>query len=247
MKYRVWQILVFVITFVLYYFLAELHVPFILSIILILPLLGIAMFYLAFVYSFRSNLQLEFIPEKGYESRINEIKNQEKALLDLGFAKIDEFYLKTIPDSITFMYKQKDLPTYSYIYHFGKKMALDIVSYFPNDITLSTCSSSSAGSTPRSAKKLLQICENVPFSNQLTAHMNAMSFLKQHHLDPLNISNESCRDNLMKSILDQAKFIRSQFLWPVKVFYWALAKPGLKIYKKPIQEQYPSGINAILM
>ncbi len=239
MKNWVWIAVTFAVTYVI---LSVFKIPFVLFLIVGMPVLLIIFTYASFTYSFRASLKPEPIPQKGYESRRNELEKEAASVVSLGFNKFDEFYLKMIPDSITYAFKQNPGPVYLCIYHLGAKKACDFVSFFENDIALTTAGRVDSGMAPRPAKRLLQIFENAPYQVLLQKHIEAQDFIKSKGIKQIDI-REPFRNRFMWSLREFRRGVTQYSFWPLRLIYWTLAKRGKK-YLKSIEEQHRAGMIA---
>lgn len=234
MKMWVWTVVVVLITILI---INVLKVPLWMFVILGAPLLAIVLTYTSLMYSFRASLRLEPIPKKGYVARIEELDKEGEVINRLGFDRKDAFYLKTIPDSITYVFKHNIEPIYLCVYHLGAKKTCDIVSCFERDFTLTTCSSVDGGMIPRPPKKMLQIFEKLSYGELLDKHRMAQDFIESKGIKQIDIPSEEFREYFVKSIREFAEYARTFAFWPVRLIYWTVIKRG-KIYLKSIEEQY---------
>lgn len=216
-------------------------VPFWVLLILLCPLLLIALTYFQFNYSFRPDLKIEPIPLDKYESRMREIENSEWELDWLGFRRSDQFYLNMSSDVVTYVYKHDREPIYLCIYHFGVKKVCDLVSFFEDEITLTTCSNVEGGMTPRPANKLLQIFEGASYSQLLEAHRGSIEFLQECGARLVEMPTVSFRERFMTSIHETAEASRKLFLWPLNLIFRTITKYGAR-YARSIEEQYRNGM-----
>jgi hypothetical protein len=237
MKTWVWSALVFIVTLIIALIF---NIPFWLFILIVIPLLIIAFTYGSFNYSFRSTLKAVNIPSKGYSSRIKELDIDAKKVDNLGFEKWDDFYLKMIPDSIVYVFKNKEEPVYLCLYNFGSKKTCDLFTRYENDYTLTTCNTVDGGMTPRSQKSLLQIVTNVSYENLFEIHKKAHEFLKNKGLRKFDIAKQEFRQYFLKSIHEYAQFVRKYPFWPVLLIFWTVIKRG-RVYCKKIETQYNNG------
>jgi hypothetical protein len=113
-----WSIFVFVLALIIA---IMLDIPIWLYLILVVPLLIILFTIGSFSYSFRKSLQIEPVPKSGYKKRIAEMNTDARMLAHRGFNKLDESYLKMIPDAVIFVFKHRDEPIYLCLYHLGTK------------------------------------------------------------------------------------------------------------------------------
>ncbi|HEY7913311.1 MAG TPA: hypothetical protein VIG62_15470 [Blastocatellia bacterium] len=231
------SLLVFITMIVVLFFL---DVPFWAFILVIWPVLIIVLSYTSFRYSFRSSLKIEAIPTNKFQNRVSELEKAEAEIFQLGFHRIDRFYLEMSNDVITFVYKHADEPAYLCLYHFGKKQVCDIITFFDDDLSLTTCSDIGGGMTPRPANRLLQILEQASYSQLFDLHISGVEFLKRRGAVTVDVPVLSFRDSFMTSLKEFAGAARSTFLWPVKHIYWTATSRGRK-HAGSIQEQHDRG------
>lgn len=209
--------------------------------ILLMPLFVIGMTIFSFCYSFRPSLKPEPIPPKGYENRLKDLEKEEAELNKLGFEKKDSFYLKTIPDNIVYMFKHTKDPVIACLYHIEAKKACDFISFFQDDITLTTCETVDGGLVPYPPRRLIQIFENLPKDKFLEKHRIAVDFIKQKGKKDIHIADHDLRIHLMKSIREYEHEVQKIPLWPVKLICWTIIRRG-RVYLKSIEEQYSAGM-----
>jgi hypothetical protein len=171
---------------------------------------------------------------------VSELEKAEAEIFQLGFHRIDRFYLEMSNDVITFVYKHADEPAYLCLYHFGKKQVCDIITFFDDDLSLTTCSDIGGGMTPRPANRLLQILEQASYSQLFDLHISGVEFLKRRGAVTVDVPVLSFRDSFMTSLKEFAGAARSTFLWPVKHIYWTATSRGRK-HAGSIQEQHDRG------
>jgi hypothetical protein len=119
-----WTALVAILTFVV---MRYTEMPLWMFLIIAVPVLTIMLIYGSFLYSFRQSLKMEAVPTHGYSTRTRALDQTARHLEAIGFQKIDQFYLKMIPDSITYVFKHQHDPCYFCLYHLGQKMTCDVV------------------------------------------------------------------------------------------------------------------------
>ncbi len=237
MKNIIWMLLTGSITFFLMFFL---EMDILLFIILLVPLLIIFFTYGSFLYSFRASLKAELIPQNGYEDRIEKLGKEKFELNQLGFNKIAELYLKTIPDSITYVFKHEKENVFSCIYHFGPKIGYDFLSHFERGATLTTASVVEGGMAPRPEKDLLQIFERTSYKRGFEKHLLAQKLIQSNGIRLIEINNDDYIPFILKSIKDLANYVRKIPFWPVMLIWWTISKRG-KRYLKTIEEQIKDG------
>jgi hypothetical protein len=204
------------------------------------PVLIIMLIYCFFVYSFRDSLQPEPVPSWGYNLRLTALDTQVEVLGNHGFRKFDQFYLKMIPDSVTYAFRHNKEPIFFCLYHFGKKMACDVVTVFDNDFALTTSNVVESGATPRAPKDFVQIFPGVSYYELVMQHEKSHRFLIDKGLKPVAINDGEFRFHFMKSLRDQAAYIRKINFWPAVLLLGTVSRRG-KMYCKSIIDQYSAG------
>src|SRR3712207_2955973 len=79
-------------------------------ILTLIPVFGYVQLYLSGQYNFRDSLELQPIPEKGYQRRLNDLENRHWQLESLGFVKFDEFYMQLSNDAVIYAYFHQNYP-----------------------------------------------------------------------------------------------------------------------------------------
>jgi hypothetical protein len=201
-----------------------------------LPLLAYFQIYALNRYTFRDSLQIETIPEKGYEKHLKGLDFVANELAEIGFLKFDEFYLPISSDTIAYIYHHRAEPIYFCHYQMGKLELYDLVTRFDNGFTLTTANSKNAGNIPRPNHKMLQIFEGRSAKELLDHHLESIKFLTSQGFtsSPLYLNN--FRTDFLNSFLEVGRKIRG-FLSPPKLIYWMLSGVN-KNYCKSIQQQY---------
>jgi hypothetical protein len=238
MKLWMWSVLVFFLVLGV----NELFViPAWVFFVIILPLLIVGLVIVLFYYNFRESLQITNVPQYGYAPRLRDLDKIATYVEPLGFRKIDQFYLKAIPDSVTYVFKHEKEPFYFCVYHLGPKHACDIITRFENDYYLTTANTVDAGMTPRPPKSFLQIFANQPYQTMLSYHMESYRYISENGIRVFDISEGEFRYYFMKSYREHAAYMKKLFLWPVALIIRTITRPG-KVYCRTIKEQYPNGI-----
>ena len=237
MKSWVLSLITFLVCFAVVIFT---DIPLWVFLIIFAPLLLVAATYLTVSYSFRESLETEPIPQSGYQSRVEALIDELPQLRKLGFKHVDQFYLKIIPDTVVFVFRHTTEPVYFCLYHLGSKKAMDIVSRYGNEFSITTNDKVDAGMVPRPAKSLLQIFPGVDYKTLFGNHMTAHYFLIGNGLRVHDLPVEEFRHYFMNCFYDQAKHIKSYFLWPVLLIFRTLARRGRQ-YCRSILEQYREG------
>ena len=237
MKNYIWIIITGGATFLLMFYVKMNTVTFLL---ILVPLLIIFFTFGSFTYSFRSSLKTEPIPQDGYSDRVEKLNREKFELNKLGFNKIGEMYLKTIPDSVTYIYKHEVENVFFCMYHFGPKTAYDLISHFERGVTLTTSSTVEGGMPPRPAKNLLQIFERTTYTRCLDKHLMSQKLILSNGIKLIDINNDSYISLILKSVMELADYVRKIPFWPVLLIYWTITKRG-KIYLSSIEEQIKEG------
>lgn len=237
MKNWVWSVFVFVITFGIIFFV---ELSFFSTFLILIPALIIAFIYGSFVYSFRDSLKPEEIPATGYGGRVTETENKLREL-PLGFKKIDRFYLKAVPDSITYAFLNENEPVIGCLYHFGKKMGADFVTLYNDGYSLTTNNSFDGGMAPRYKKAFIQLFPEYDYEKLYGKHMESHIFLIEKGLRPVYIQGSEFRFYFMKEFKAQGEFIRKIPFWPVILLFRTISQYGKK-YNLSIKKQYEKGM-----
>jgi hypothetical protein len=233
-----WSAFVFIVTLII---VIVFNIPFWIFLLVVVPLLIIAFTYGSFNYSFRKSLRIEPIPQSGYALRMKDLDLETKKAESIGFEKIDAFYLKMIPNSVTYVLKHKEDPVYLCFYHFGTKKTCDFFTRYKNDYTLTTCDNIDGGMTPRPKKSLLQIATQVTYEQLFEIHKKAHTFLIERGLKLVELPREEFQHYFLKSIHDYAQYVRTYPLWPVRLIFWTVSKRG-RIHCNEIETQYKTGL-----
>ena len=219
-----------------------LQIPFAVFILVVAPLFLVIFTYGSFRYSFRESITPEPVPLKGYDSRISDLEMASADVFGLGFVKKDSFYLKTIPDSVNYVFMHKSEPVYLYIHHFGgTKKSPVYMTFFDGDIELSTISSASGGMIPRPEKKLVQVFEGNSFEELLREHLRAVDFIKGRHIKPWHMPHETLKSNFKKRYREVGEHVRRFLFWPLRLIWWTVTQRG-KLHKRSIEEQVSFGM-----
>lgn len=242
MKYWNWFL---ILLFSLFFLKSYIHVPSWYWCFVVFPVFAVVGIYSLWDNNFRASLTPLAIPEKGFDSRIRELKDAEEKVKGFGFVKIDEFYLKTTPlDTLIFVHKHNVEPAFYIVYHYGQRMTYELASKLSYGIILTTNSSVNSGNSPRPAKLLLQIFPGRKYDELYTLHLAAMDYLKRYNFTPEKIQVEELRDFFKQQIREQELHIRKNFFWPLLLIFWIFTKYGRR-YALSIEKQYPSGFDRI--
>jgi hypothetical protein len=206
-----------------------------------LPILTVLLVIASVYFNFRESLQMQDVPTHGYAPRIRDLDQEAREIEPLGFRKTDQFYLKTIPDSVSYVFKHESEPFYLCVYHLGQKFFCDVLTRFENDYHLTTNNTVDSGISTRPEKSLLQIFPHQPYRELLDRHKESFEYIKQSGIRPFDIAELEFRRYFMKSYREHASYMKKLFLWPVALIFRTLSRPG-KAYCKSIKEQYPEGI-----
>ncbi len=232
-----WSLFVALLTFGI---MQMFRMPLWLMLVTVIPVLTILLVMGSVFYNFRKSLKFQDVPTYGYAPRLKELDREAARLEPLGFVKIDQFYFKTIPDSITYAFTHQQEPFYYCIYHLGPKATYELVSLFADNFTLTTSCTVDAGLTPRPARALLQIFPRGSYELLLNKHRTAHQYLVNNGIHSLAINQREFRSIFLKNFLEHAAYIKQMFLWPITLIVRVFTKPGRK-YCRTIQEQYPEG------
>lgn len=236
MKSWTWGVFVFILTAVLMFLI---EIPLWAFLIIAAPLLVVVFTYGSFRYSFRKGLKAE-VPGIRYNSRIIDLDNEKVKAEKLGFEKIDSFYLRMIPDSVTYVLKHREKSIYLLLYHFGTKRSFDLFTRFSNGYTLTSCDNVDGGMSPRPAKYLMQILPRATYTEVFDWHSKALEFLKEKGFKTYDLAKEEFRLYFIKSLFEYARFISKYPFWPVLLIFWTITKRG-RVLCKSIQEQVAQG------
>jgi hypothetical protein len=243
MRYWMWTAFVAILTFV---FIRYTQIPLWMFLVIAAPVLTILLIYASFLYSFRQSLKMEAVPTHGYDARIQALDQAARSVEALGFQKIDQFYLKMIPDSVTYVFKHQHDPCYFCLYHLGQKMTCDVVTRFENEFYLTTSDSVDAGMTPRPKKALLQIFPGQSYQNLFLKHKEAYEYIDQNGIHTFDFAGEEFRYYFMKSLREQEAYIRKTFFWPLMLLIRTVSRHG-RIYCRSIRDQYPRGFSSLFL
>lgn len=217
-----------------------LNVPLWMLIMIFIPTSIIGMIIYSSIYNFRKDLHFEQVDRVKFDERTRKLESDACKVLNMGFNKIDEFYLQLIPDSITYIFKHVSDPIYMNLYHMGPKIVPDVITLFDNDYSLTTGSTSDAGNIPRGEKELLQIFENASYETLCEEHRKSVEFLKSRNLNTREVSQPEFRDEFMKSLKETGERIMSYPVWPLLLLFWVVTVRG-KIHQMSIEKQVESG------
>ncbi len=243
MTYWMWSAFVAILTFVI---IRYTQIPLWMFLIIAAPVLTIMLIYGSFLYSFRKSLKMEAVPTHGYSARIQALDQAARHVEVLGFQKIDQFYLKMIPDSITYVFKHQHEPCYFCLYHLGQKMTCDVVTRFENEFSLTTSGSVDAGMTSRPKKALLQIFPGKSYQDLFLKHKEASEYIDINGIRTFNFAGEEFRCYFMTSLREQETFIRKTFFWPLMLLIGTISRHG-RIYCRSIRDQYPRGFSSLYL
>jgi len=238
MKSWQWSLAVFAFTFIM---VKVFNIPLVPFLIVFMPLSVFLLTYLSFNYSFRKSIEMERVPAKGYESRLASLDKAAADMLPLGFVKKNAFYLKTIPDSVTYILKHETLPVYLDIHNLGPRQIYVFMTFFEGGYELTTNSSASGGMIPRPPKKLTQSFENMPCDRMLDEHLKSVEFMKTKGIKAQDMPYDTLRRDFKKRYLEVSSHVKSFSFWPVRLIVWTITSRG-KVHRRPIEEQYAMGI-----
>ena len=209
-------------------------------------LVTLAVFFLAsnqltLLFNSRATRKLWPIPERGYDRRREELERDENVIFNLGFVKLDEFYLKTISDVVVYAYRHRSEPVDLYLYHLGVKRTCDFITRFEGDITLTTTTTKSAGAVKRLPRRLLQIFTGESYDALLERHRRAAAFLSHHGIAAVELPVANFRERFLKSMREFYDCGKSQRFFLLR-FFGGLASSAGQNYRRPLEQQYPSGL-----
>ncbi len=200
------------------------------------PFLLYGQLYFSTRYNFRSSLQLEPIPEKGYEKRLSTLNSNEYQLRNLGFVKFDEFYLQISTDVVVYVYENPEKNLILCDYNFGSFNYIDLVSKYEEGYSLTTSNTENAGLIPRSDKTMLQVFLNHSLDELVARHLHTEGFLAQKGFIKDEFDLTYFREWFL-SEYHKAGDVVNNTLGPAKSIYWMLSSNKMK-YVKPVQEQF---------
>jgi hypothetical protein len=196
---------------------------------------------LMFLFNSRASRKLWPIPERGYDRRREAMEADEHLIFNLGFQKVDEFYLKTISDAVVYVYKHRSEPVELCLYHLGINRACDFITRFEGDITVTTATAKSAGAVKRPPRRLLQIVPGESYDTLLEKHRSAIAFLCNHGISPVNPPASAFRALFVNSMQEFYNRGRSERFFLLRFFGGLLTASGQN-YRLPLERQYPSGL-----
>lgn len=206
------------------------------SFALLIPANIYCQIYFTQQYSFRNSLQLEEIPQTGYENRIGELNQSERLLKELGFDKFDEFYMRASSDVIVFAYKHAELPIVLCQYHFGVLKTMDLMSGFENDYALTTSNIKSTGiSKLRPLNYFLQIFTEYGEEELFRRHIQSTEFLEANGFVVTDEPLYNFRNEFLRKFLEAGKMYKS-LISPFQLLYLNYFGDKYK-FAKTIQEQ----------
>ncbi|HEX6184874.1 MAG TPA: hypothetical protein VFZ44_13395 [Pyrinomonadaceae bacterium] len=193
------------------------------------------------VFNARAMLRLLPIPKRGYDRRREALERDESQLFNLGFRKTDEFYLKSLSDVVVYVYEHGSEPVRLCVYHTGLKSYCDFITKFDGDVSLTTTVAASAGAVKRPPHRLAQIFTDMDYGAMFESHQSGVAFMMRHSLRPLGLSAVPFREFFEKSIREYNDFSRRERFFLLK-FVGGMATASAQRYKKPLEQQYPSGL-----
>lgn len=242
MRNWMWSAFVFIITFAIIFFF---DLPMIIIYLIVIPALIFIFIQGSFAYSFRDSLAPDEIPPRGYDQRIKESEKRMSSLPH-GFKLIDRFYLKAIPDSVTYAFIHESEPVICCIYNFGNKQAVDFVTIYNDGFTLTTNDTLDGGMAPRPEKNFVQIFPGQSYEKIYNHHMESHIFLIEQGLRPIYIHGSEFRHYFMKEYRAQGNYIKKIPFWTFILLFRTVTKYGKK-YAIPLKRQVADGITRIFM
>lgn len=215
----------------------QLGLPFLLT----MAVTFLALNYFYFAYNSRAMTALRPIPERGYDGRREVLERGESVLFNLGFRKMDEFYLKSISDVVVYAYEHRSEPVVLCTYHAGLTTFCDFITRFEGDVSLTTTSAGSAGAVRRPARRPAQIFKSLDHAQMFEEHRRGVAFLGRHGLRPAQLPLSSFRQFFVGSVKEFYDCGRRDRLFLLRFMFGFLTAAG-QDYRKPLEEQYPAGL-----
>lgn len=209
-------------------------------IVLALVPISYAQIFLTNRYNFRRSIQMEPLPQAGYESRIKSLNSNQDDLAEFGFTKVDEFYMAISPDVLAYVYCHAQHPITLVDYNMHIMSFCDMVTQFDNGGILTTSSGGSAGVTPVPDEALLQVFPFDGYPELLRAHLEALEYLKPRGYQPSRLQSENYRPAFMKYYHQAGDYARG-LLSPAKLIY-RMATGKKKRYFRPVEHQHLPGL-----
>jgi len=201
----------------------------------------IALNYLLFAYNSRAMRVLRPIPERGYDRRREALERDEHVLFNLGFRKLDEFYLKSVSDVVVYAYEHRSEPVILCAYHAGVKSFCDFVTKFEGDVSLLTTTAGTAGAVRRPARRLAQIFKNLDYAQMFEEHRRGVAFLERQGLRASELPATSFRQFFVDSVQEFYDCGRRDRLFLLRFMGGFLTAAG-QSYRRPLEQQYPAGL-----
>lgn len=204
-------------------------------IVLALIPISYAQIFLTNRYNFRKSIQMEPLPQAGYESRIKRLDSNQADLAEMGFAKVDEFYMALSPDVLAYAYRHEQHPITLIDYNMHIMTFCDMVTQFDNGGILTTSNGGNAGVTPVPNEALLQVFPFGGYAELLRSHLEALEYLKPRGYQPSRLQSENYRPAFMRYYQHAGDYARG-LLSPAKLIY-RMASGQKKRYFRPVQQQ----------
>jgi hypothetical protein len=218
----------------------SLQIPFFVSLVVMIPAIIIILNIYTVFYNYRSKLELEVIPEGKFEDRRASLATDMEQLKHRNFNKIDEFYVKTIPDVVVYAFKHSEEPIFLYLYHLGPKKSFDVVTAFTDGSGLTTNNSADSGVVPINPKNFMQIFQGASLETVLDNHRKAVDYLKGKGKEVADLSTEAMRKKFLNAFFEAGEMVKKHPIWPIMLIVWVYIKPGLKKHAMSIEDQYHS-------
>jgi hypothetical protein len=206
----------------------------------VMPVFFVLLLYATGAYNFGKSLELEEVPSKGYHSRLRELDGKVLEIADLGFRKIDQFYIKSMPDSVSYVFKHGKDPVFLLLHHFGRQMFVEIFTRYSDDFSLNTSANITSGTVPPLPKNFLQIFPGKAYKYLFERHVEGHEFLIAKGLKPFDIHESEYRFFHKESARENIENIKRMFLWPLRLTFRLLFQQG-RVYCRPVMEQEASG------
>lgn len=217
------------------------QIPAVITLAVLIPLDVIALTVFSFLYNFRGNVRPEPVPGRGFDSRRADLDRSIPILESMGFKKIDEFFLKIIPDALVYCFQHSNGTTYVCLYHLGPKQFADAISLYNNEVSLTTGMSPDGGNIPPKDRAILQIFPNASLETLLQRHADGVEFLRGKGYEPISHSPSTFREEFMRAFREVGVRVQKMAFWPVLLIFWVVTSRG-QVYLKSVEEQFRAGM-----
>jgi len=237
MSYGLYQILIIVLTIGIL-FISKL--PFLIELLIVIPLLIIIFTFMVTIYNNKAYLKLLPISSENQNNRLKKLDIDIANFEKLSLRKEDVFYLRTIPDCLVYVLKHTNISIWGCIYDYGKKRVFEFITRFEN-ISLSTCSDKSAGNIPKMDGDLLQVFDGFDVEALFDEHIQSISYLQKKGFRPLHFSSGDFRRQYKEEMKKNIQYLQSFSFWILRLLYWVIIKYGKK-YAYSIEEQAEASV-----